>query len=281
MALDLKQIKGRLESLKKTNKKSNLTWKPTEKETTIRIVPYKFNPDNPFIELYFHYELNNKTYLSPASFGERDPIMEIAQKLKSTGDKENWKLGRSLEPKLRTFAPVIVRGKEHEGVKFWGFGKTIYEDLLSNISDPDYGDITDPVTGCDIVVWTVKEEGKNFATPKMRIKRHSTPVTEDVDVLKKITEDQPDIKELYDLKSYEELEEALKKHLNPEEAAEEQTKSQSPDKEESASAETPTAETPAETAETPAETSQAEAKVETPKAAANVNDAFKKMFESK
>jgi len=94
-------------------------------------------------------------------------------------------------------------------------------------------------------------------------------------------DDQPDIKELYELKSYEELEDALKKHLNPEEAAEEQTKSQSPDKEESASAETPTAETPAETAETPAETSQAEAKVETPKAAANVNDAFKKMFEGK
>jgi hypothetical protein len=270
MPLDLEQIKGRLDSLKKTNKKSNLTWKPSEKEETVRIVPYKFNPENPFIELYFHYELNNKTYLSPASFGERDPIMEIAQKLKSSGDKESWKLGRSLEPRLRTFAPVIVRGKEHEGVKFWGFGKTVYEDILSHISDPDYGDITDPVNGRDIVVWTVKEEGKQFASPKVRIKPNPSQVTDDADVLKKITDEQPDIKELYELKSYEELEDALKKHLNPEEAADEESAE--------TQTETKTETKPETAAETAAETSKEEVK-ETPAPAKNINDAFKNMFE--
>lgn len=264
MGLNLEEIKGRLEALKKTNRKSNLTWKPAKEETILRIVPYKFNPENPFIELYFHYELNNKTYLSPASFGERDPIMEIAQKLKSTGDKEDWKLGRSLEPKLRTFAPVIIRGKEHEGVKFWGFGKTVYEDLLSHIAAPDCGDITDPVNGRDVVVWTVKEEGKQFFTPKIRILMNSSPVTTDSDVLKKITEDQPDIKELYELKSYEELEEALHKHLNPEEAAEEGKK------------ETSTTETQTSTQES---TSEKEEAKETPKSAINIADSFKDMFE--
>jgi hypothetical protein len=267
MSLNLEELKSRLDSLKKTNKKSNLTWKPTEKETTVRIVPYKFNPENPFIELYFHYELNNKTYLSPASFGERDPIMEIAQKLKSSGDKESWKLGRSLEPKLRTFAPVIIRGKEHEGVKFWGFGKTVYEDLLSNIADPECGDITDPVGGRDIVVWTVKEEGKQFFTPKIRIKMNPSQVTDDADVLKKITDEQPDIKELYELKSYEELEEALKHHLNPEEAAEEEkTTAESPSKSQT---------------EAPVETPKEEAKESEAKPASNIQDAFKNMFENK
>ena len=269
MALDLNQIKGRLESLKKTNKKSNLTWKPTDKEVSVRIVPYKFNPDNPFIELYFHYELNNKTYLSPASFGERDPIMEIAQKLKQEGSKESWKLGRSLEPKLRTFAPVIVRGKESEGVKFWGFGKTVYEDLLSNIADPECGDITDPVAGRDIVVWTVKEEGKQFATPKIRIKMNPSPVTEDQDVLVKITDEQPDIKELYDLKSYEELEAALELHLNPEATAEEQKETET--------------QTQTTTQETPVTTPKEETKetVAAPAAAKNPAEAFKNMFENK
>jgi hypothetical protein len=52
-------------------------------------------------------------------------------------------MGRKIEPKMRTYVPVIIRGKEAEGVKFWGFGKTIYAELLSIISDPDYGDITD------------------------------------------------------------------------------------------------------------------------------------------
>ncbi len=216
--LDMDAVKARLKSLKTSNKKSNLVWKPTDKEQTIRIVPYKYSPGNPFIELYFHYELNGKTYLSPISFGDPDPVMEVAQKLKSTGDKESWKQGKNLEPKLRTFAPIIVRGKEHEGVKFWGFGKTIYEDLLSNIADPECGDVTNPTTGRDITVWTVKEEGKNFATPKMKIKMTQTRIVEDKALLPKIADEQPDIKEIWELKSYEELREALNKHLNPEEA---------------------------------------------------------------
>ena len=35
---------------------------------------------------------------------------------------------------------MVVRGEEKQGVKFWGFGKTVYQELLS-IMDPDYGDI--------------------------------------------------------------------------------------------------------------------------------------------
>ena len=85
---------------------------------------YEFNKDNPFIELFFHYNLNNRSYLSPISFGRPDPIEEFAQKLKGSGNKEDYQLSKKLEAKMRTFAPVIVRGEESQGVKFWGFGKT-------------------------------------------------------------------------------------------------------------------------------------------------------------
>ena len=54
----------------------------------VRIVPYKFNKDNPFIELTY-YNINNKTYLSPQSFGRPDPIVEFADKLKRMGDKDD------------------------------------------------------------------------------------------------------------------------------------------------------------------------------------------------
>ena len=228
-SINLNAVKERLETLKKSKKNSNLTWKPNEKEQTVRIVPYKYQPDNPFIELYFHYNLNGKTYLSPISFGEPDPIMEVAQQLKNAGDKESWKQGKQLEPKLRTFAPVIVRGREQEGVKFWGFGKTIYEELLSNIVDPECGNVSDPVLGRDIVVYTVKEDGKDFATPRMRIKMTQTKVTEDPAILQKIVKEQPDIKELYDLKSYEELEEALDRFIHPEKYKDEKKESDAKD----------------------------------------------------
>lgn len=274
--IDMDAVKSRLEKFKKTNKNSNLTWRPNEKEQTIRIVPYKYQPDNPFVELYFHYGLNGKTYLSPISFNEPDPIMEVAQKLKNAGDKESWKMGKDLEPKLRTFAPVVVRGKEAEGVKFWGFGKTIYEQLLTNIADPECGDITDPVTGRDIVVSTVKEEGKQFASPKMRIKMTQTPVTTDPEIINKIVKEQPDIRELYELKSYEELEAALRKHLNPEEEEE------APEETDETPAKTETAtETTDDAPKT--ETTPAKAEEEAPKKeameAGDVKAAFANLFE--
>ena len=55
-------------------------------------------------------------------------------------------------PKLRVFAPVVVRGEEDKGVRFWEFGKMVYQELLGVMSDEDYGDITDISKGRDINV---------------------------------------------------------------------------------------------------------------------------------
>lgn len=272
--INMDLIKKRLSALKASNKKSNLLWKPTEKEQTIRIVPYKHQPDYPYIELYFHYDLNGKTYISPVSFGKPDPVMEVAQELKNAGDKESWKMGRDLEPKLRTFAPVIVRGKESDGVKFWGFGKTVYESLLSNIADEECGDISHPTDGRDIVVWAEKEEGKKFLTPKIRIKMSRSKVIDteaenSQELLKKIAEDQPDITEIWELKTYEELQEVLNKHLNPD--AEDTGNGKTEDKPET---------------KTEQETAKTEAAVETKTTPATVDDgdinaAFDDIFNKK
>ncbi len=139
--MDLNAIRKRLGQLQTTNNRTSSLWKPQPGNQQIRIVPYHFNKDNPFIELFFHYNLNNRSYLSPISFGRPDPIEEFAQKLKASGNKEDYQLSKKLEAKMRTFAPVIVRGEESQGVKLWGFGKTVYQELLSIIADPDYGDI--------------------------------------------------------------------------------------------------------------------------------------------
>ena len=76
----------------------------TIEKQIIRVLPYKHNKDNPFIELFFHFGLNNKTYLSPTSFGRPDPIEEFAQKLKTSGNREEYQMARKLESKMRTFA---------------------------------------------------------------------------------------------------------------------------------------------------------------------------------
>jgi len=215
--MDLNAIKTKLESLQNQSTTSENFWKPDPGKQVVRIVPYKHNKDNPFIELYFHYNLGNKTYLSPASHGRPDPVQEFADKLKSTGDKDEWIQGKRLEPKMRTFVPVVVRGRETEGVKFWGFGKTVYQELLSVIADPDYGDITDPVNGRDIMIerQTPAEAGNQYGKTTVRVKPNQTPITDNKEVLEGVFENQSNLTELYTEPSYDELKEALASYLNP------------------------------------------------------------------
>ena len=224
--MDINAIKKRLTQLQTTNTRTSNLWKPQPGKTLIRIVPYKFNKQTPFIELFFHYDIGGKSYLSPISFGRPDPIEEFADKLKSSGNRDDWKLGRKLEAKMRTFAPVVVRGEEQGGSKFWGFGKTVYQELLSIIADPDYGDISDPVNGRDVVVEfkTAEETGASFPKTSIRVKPNQTPITEDKAVLTNLLDDQKDIREVYNELSYDELAEALGDWLNPSDGEEETTK---------------------------------------------------------
>ena len=216
--MDLNAIRKRLNQLQTTNNRTSSLWKPQPGKTQIRIVPYEFNKDNPFIELFFHYNLNNRSYLSPISFGRPDPIEEFAQKLKGSGNKEDYQLSKKLEAKMRTFAPVIVRGEESQGVRFWGFGKTVYQELLSIIADPDYGDITDPVNGRDVVVEFIsaEESGASFPTTKIRVKPNQTPISDEPEILEKVKEQQ-DIREIYQELSYDDLSGVLNEWLNPSE----------------------------------------------------------------
>ena len=215
--MDISKIKSRLNQLQSTNT-SNSFWKPPSGKTQIRIVPYKYNKDNPFVELFFHYGLgNNKTYLSPASFGKPDPVEDFANKLKSAGNKDEWIQGKRLEPKMRTYAPVVVRGEEHEGVKWYGFGKTVYQELLGVIADPDYGDITDPTMGRDIVVdrQSPAEAGNQYGKTSIRVKPNQTPLTENKETLQKVIDSQTKLEELWEEPTYDDLKEALHKFLNP------------------------------------------------------------------
>ena len=226
--MDINAIKSRLNQLQNTSSTANAFWKPQPGKSQIRITPYHENKDNPFVELFFHYSLvPNKTVLSPLSFGRPDPVQQFADKLKGSGDKDEWIQGKRIEPKMRTFAPVIVRGEESEGVKWWGFGKTVYQELLAIIADPDYGDISDVMTGRDIVVerQTAAEAGNQYGKTTIRVKPNQTALVEDATLSDNLLTNQPNIVELYSEPSFDELKGHLQNFLNPS-AAEESTDSE-------------------------------------------------------
>ena len=217
MAINLDAIKQKLNSLQNVTSKSNNLWKPEPGTQVIRIIPYQHNRENPFQELYFHYNFGGKSVLSPISFGRPDPIVEFAEKLKSTGNSDDWKSGKKLEPTMRCYVPIIVRGKESEGVKFWGFGKSVYQELLGFIADPDYGDISDPVSGRDIAVEFKAAEpgGKSYPETSIRVKPNQTPVTDSKDILEKLA-NQPKVTDIFKESTYDEMTKMLHNWLNPE-----------------------------------------------------------------
>jgi hypothetical protein len=210
----------------KASEFAKLLWKPKEGTQTIRIVPYKFDAESPFIELKFYYKLGGKNYLAPCTFGHPDPILETIEKLRASGSNEEKELASKLAPVTRTYAPVIVRGEEDQGVRFWGFGVTVYKQLLKYMTNAKYGDITSWTDGRDIEVEFHKEsakkgkDGKSFPETTILVDPSTSPVVDPTrrDLMEKVKE-QTNILTIFPEKTYEELEAAVNRWLNPDEAA--------------------------------------------------------------
>lgn len=244
MGMDLGAIKSKLNALqsqKQGGQKRDMSlilWKPTVGKHSVRIVPAVWDRSNPFKEILVHYGIGNRTMVSLANFGEKDPIVEFAKQLASSGDKENWMMSRKLEPKMRVFAPVIVRGEEEKGVRLWEFGKQIYAELLSLADDPDVGDYTDVIQGRDITIETTGPEtnGTSFNQSKVRVRTKTTPLSEDSKEVDKWLNNQPDALTIFKKYSYDEMKDALLGWLNPEDSTDEPAPAATPKKEETPAA---------------------------------------------
>lgn len=216
MAIDLAAIRKKLGQLSGQNSKKNVMWRPEEgSETTVRLLAYPNNDGQPFKELMFYYNIgNNPGLLSPYQFDKPDPIQELITKLRDEGSKESYELAKKLYPKMRCYAPVIVRGEEEKGVRLWAFGKSVYQTLLNYMLDEDYGDITDPHEGRDVRIICTKNPGQMWATTEVRPRGKDSPLSEDSSKSKQWLDTIPDVNDLFELKSYEDLEKIVNNWLN-------------------------------------------------------------------
>ena len=227
--MDLDVIKKRLDSLNKQSNNSgggnkNLFWKPSVGKQLIRVVPSKYNKANPFTEMMFYYGIGSKRVMSsPANWGEKDPIMEFAKQLRGTNDKENWRLAKKLDAKVRIFAPIIVRGQEDEGVKLWQFGKEVYQEFLNMAADEEIGDFTDIAQGRDIKLTTVGPEvtGTPYNKTSIGPSLKTSALADSEDTVQSLLENQADPMKVFKPLSYDEMKEALQEWLSPEDSEEE------------------------------------------------------------
>lgn len=222
MAIDLDAIRRKLNQLSGQNSRKNISWRPQEgEEHTVRLMSFPDNDGQPFQERWFYYNIgNNPGLLAPYQFNEPDPIQELINKLRDDGSKESYELAKKLYPKMRCYAPVIVRGEEDKGVRIWSFGKMVYQSLLNIMLDEDYGDITDPLEGRDIKVICTKTPGRMWASTEVRPRGKSSMLVENKQKIKTMLEEVPSLDDMFSLKSYDELEKIVNDWINGDETEE-------------------------------------------------------------
>lgn len=216
MNLDL--IKQKLNSLNKVGDSERIDydkifWRPTNGKHQIRIVPSAYTPEYPFAELRFHYSISKNSMLALSNFGMQDPVEDFVKELRKTSDKENWSLSGKLYPKLRIYAPIIVRGEEEKGVRLWGFPQGIHKALLSLAEDEDIGDYTDPMNGYDMIV--EQTPGNPYPDTTVRIKPKMVPLSTDAAKAEMWLKTQPKPIESFRKYDYEYIKKKLEEYLTP------------------------------------------------------------------
>jgi len=217
--MDLNAIKAKLAEMSSGNNDrekidyDKVFWKPTTGKHQLRILPSVFNPAFPYTEMKFHYGIGKYPMVALSNFGKQDPIEEFVKELRKTSDKDNWSLAGKLTPKVRVFAPVVVRGEEDMGVRLWGFGKTIFKALLTLAEDEDVGDYTDVINGFDLVV--EQAPGNPYPDTTVRIKPKMSPASTDTTLVEKWMKEQPNPMECFTQYDYDFIKRQLMKYLDP------------------------------------------------------------------
>lgn len=223
MAIDLEAIKRRVAELSGVKKTSSVQlWKPTVGEHKIRCLPWKNAPDGqPFMERWFYYIGDNAGILAPNQFGKPDPINDLIRKLYSSGKPDDRNLAKKLQPKMRCYAPVVVRGQEDRGVLIWSFGKIVYQRMLSFFLDEEVGDILSPSEGFDLKVTLSQSPGKQFMDTMVDPARRPSKLHEDSKQVEAWLNAIPNLDDMYRLKSTQEIETVLNNWLTGGTSAEE------------------------------------------------------------
>lgn len=215
MSINLDAIRAKVSQLSGlTKNRKDVLWKAEPGEYVVRLLPWKNNDGQPFKERWFYYNIGSSSILAPNQFGKQDPIQELINKLHASGKKDDKELAKKLYPKMRAFAPVIVRGQEEKGVMLWSMSKGVYARLLEFFLDSDIGDITDPNQGFDLKVKIVKQPGKMYADTVVDPARKQSKLMESDEKTNSFLNSVPDIDELYKLKAYEDIKKQLEAWLS-------------------------------------------------------------------
>ena len=141
--------------------------KETQGQRRLRILPTK-DGSTPFKEVWYQ-EIQvdgkfQKFYDPGKNDSERSPLNEVYEELRATGKESDKELAKQYLSRKFYIVKVIDRDNEADGVKFWRFKHNYKNEGILDKIIPIWrnkGDITDQVTGRDIILELTKAK-----TPK-------------------------------------------------------------------------------------------------------------------
>lgn len=192
-----------------------LTDKETQGQRRLRILPTK-DGSSPFKEVWYH-EIQvdgkfQKFYDPGKNDNERSPLNEVYEELRSTGKESDKELAKQYLSRKFYIVKVIDRDNEADGVKFWRFKHNYKNEGILDKIIPIWrnkGDITDPLTGRDIILELTKAKtpkGAQYTVIQTVMYDDAAPVHEDKAIAEEWVNDELTWEDVYSKKPVEYLE---------------------------------------------------------------------------
>lgn len=144
--------------IQKSNTKGNIVYLK-EGSRRVRILPTGEENDWALECTTFYLNKELKGVISPSTFGESCPIMELHEELKESKRTADKNMAKTLSPKKKYYAAVLLykdeRGKEideESGIKLIQLTPQLYGELIDHFLSSEWGDFTDPEEGYDVTL---------------------------------------------------------------------------------------------------------------------------------
>jgi hypothetical protein len=136
-------------------------WTPGEGVYKFRILP-PWSEEGIFakkVQVYYKVGRDQITFVTPEYFeSDTCPFVHAYKQIRAkiSGDKGGYERHRDdikiCRPVNRWYANVIVMDELSKGPQLWGFGSKAYEQIMNLIETGEYGDITDPDEGSNLIL---------------------------------------------------------------------------------------------------------------------------------
>ncbi|MBA7640261.1 hypothetical protein ES703_47926 [subsurface metagenome] len=188
------------EKLEEIKRGGTRFWTPKEHSNLIRILP-PYSGEDWYKETWFHFGIGvDRKPIACARrlLDEACYICEQVDELRKSEDPRDVELPTQIASRRRVFYNIIDLDDVESGVQIFSSGVTIFKELLMYVADPDWGDITDPEEGYDIVI---EREGTGIDTKyTVRAKKNPTPLIDPA-----LLEDLRDLDEMVEILEYEQV----------------------------------------------------------------------------